>query len=42
MRNFREGDVVNVWGEILNDGTPVRTLGGALYRINSIQMVERK
>jgi hypothetical protein len=41
MRNFREGDLVNVCGEILNNGIPVRTLGGALYRVNSIQMVER-
>ena len=41
MRNFREGDLVNVTGEILNNGIPVRTVGGALYRVNAIQMVER-
>ena len=41
MRNFREGDLVNVCGEILNNGLPVRNLGGALYRVNSIQMIER-
>jgi hypothetical protein len=41
MKNFREGDLVNVCGEILNNGIPVRPLGGALYRVNSIQMVER-
>ena len=41
MRNFREGDLVNVCGEILNNGLPVRNLGGALYRVNSIQMIKR-
>jgi hypothetical protein len=41
MRNFREGDLVNVSGEIMNNGLPVRGLGSALYRVNSIQMVDR-
>jgi len=41
MRNYREGDLVNAFGEVLNDGRSVRPLGGALYRVNSIQMVER-
>jgi hypothetical protein len=41
MRNFREGDLVNICGEVLNNGVPVRGMGGALYRVNSIQMVER-
>jgi hypothetical protein len=41
MRNYREGDLVNVYGEVLNDGRSARPLGGALYRVNSIQMVER-
>jgi hypothetical protein len=41
MRNFREGDLVTVCGEILNDGIRGRTLGGALYRVNSIQMIGR-
>ena len=41
MRNFREGDLVNVCGEIMNNGLPVRGLGGALYRVNSVQMIER-
>ena len=41
MRNYREGDLVNVFGEVLNNGQSVRPLGGALYRVNSIQMVER-
>jgi hypothetical protein len=41
MRNFREGDLVNVYGEILDNRQAARPLGGALYRVNSIQMVER-
>ena len=41
MRNYREGDLVNVTGQILNDGQAARPLGGALYRVGSIQMVER-
>ena len=41
MRNFREGDLVNVYGEVLNDGQAARPLGGALYRVNSILMIER-
>jgi hypothetical protein len=41
MRNFREGDLVNVFGEVLNGGQMARPLGGPLYRVNSIQLVER-
>jgi hypothetical protein len=41
MRNFREGDLVNVYGEILDNGQAARPLGAALYRVKSIQMVER-
>jgi hypothetical protein len=41
MRNFREGDLVNVYGEVLNDGQAAHPLGGALYRANSILLVER-
>jgi hypothetical protein len=41
MRNFREGDLVNVYGEILDGGQAARPLGAALYRVKSIQMVER-
>jgi hypothetical protein len=41
MKNFREGDLVNVSGEVLNNGQAARPLGGALYRVNSIQLVER-
>jgi len=41
MRNYREGDVVCVYGQVLNDGRPVRALGGPLYRVSSITMVDR-
>jgi hypothetical protein len=41
MKNYREGDLVNVYGEVMNNGIPVQHLGGALYRVNSILMVER-
>ena len=41
MRNFREGDLVSVTGEILKDGRASKYLGGPLYRATSINMVER-
>jgi hypothetical protein len=41
MKNYREGDLVNVFGEVLNNGQSARPLGGALYRVNSIQLIER-
>ncbi len=41
MRNFREGDLVCVFGEVLSEGRYSQSLGGALYRVNSITMVER-
>jgi hypothetical protein len=41
MRNFREGDLVCVYGDVLNEGRATPALGGALYRVNSINMVER-
>ncbi len=41
MKNFREGDLVCVSGEILDDGRALRSLGGAHYRVNAITMLER-
>jgi hypothetical protein len=41
MRNFREGDLVCVHGQVLNEGRASRSLGGALYRVNAINMIER-
>ncbi|HYT93700.1 MAG TPA: hypothetical protein VEL76_33585 [Gemmataceae bacterium] len=41
MRNFREGDLVRVHGEVLDEGRAVPSLGGPLYRVNAIVMVER-
>jgi hypothetical protein len=41
MRNFREGDLVSVTGEVLKDGRASKHLGGPLYRATSVNMVER-
>ena len=41
MRNFREGDLICVYGQVIEDGRASRSLGGPLYRTNSISMVER-
>lgn len=41
MRNYREGDLVCVTGEVLDEGRASRSLGGPLYRVNTISMVER-
>ena len=41
MRNFREGDLVSVNGEILGDTRASKHLGGPLYRVTSISMIER-
>lgn len=41
MANFREGDLVTVHGEILNQGRASRYLGGPLYRALAVQLKER-
>jgi hypothetical protein len=41
MKNFREGDLVCVQGEILDGGRASRSLGGAHYRVHAITMLER-
>jgi hypothetical protein len=41
MKNFREGDVVCVHGQVLNEGRTFPHLGGAFYRPISIEMIER-
>jgi hypothetical protein len=41
MKNFREGDLVCVHGELLKQGRANVHLGGALYRVDSIDLVER-
>jgi hypothetical protein len=41
MRNYREGDLVSVTGEILSDARASRHLGGPLYRADTISMMER-
>jgi len=41
MKNFREGDLVSVNGEVLTDGRASKYLGGPLYRVTSINMIDR-
>lgn len=41
MKNFREGDLVSVNGEVLTDARASKHLGGPLYRVNTITMIER-
>lgn len=41
MKNFREGDLVSVNGEVLTDGRASKYLGGPLYRVTSISMMDR-
>ncbi len=41
MKNFREGDLVSVNGEVLTDARASKHLGGPLYRVNSISMIDR-
>jgi hypothetical protein len=41
MRNYREGDLVCVYGDVLDEGRASRSLGGALYRVNAISLVDR-
>jgi hypothetical protein len=41
MKNFREGDVVTVFGELIGDGRASRSLGGPLYRPAAVEMVDR-
>jgi hypothetical protein len=41
MKNFRDGDLVSVHGEVVNPGRASKFLGGPLYRPVSVDMVER-
>ncbi len=41
MKNYREGDLVSVTGEVLDQGRPSRHLGGCLYRASHIEMIDR-
>jgi hypothetical protein len=41
MRNYREGDLVCVHGDVLDEGRTSRSLGGPLYRVNVISLVDR-
>jgi hypothetical protein len=42
MANYREGDLVRVHGAVLGEGRASRSLGGALYRADVIEMVDRR
>jgi hypothetical protein len=42
MGNYREGDLVTVHGKVLSEGRATRSLGGALYCVEVIEMVERR
>lgn len=41
MKNFREGDLVSVNGEVLSPTRATRSLGGPLYRVDAVNMIER-
>jgi hypothetical protein len=41
MARFREGDLVTVHGQVISEHSS-KFLGAPLYRVNSIQLVERK
>jgi len=42
MDSYRDGDIVRVAGEILNQQRSSAYLGGPLYRAKSIELIERK
>ena len=43
MDSYKEGDLVTVTGEVLNDGQRAsKFLGGPLYRTTSIKLVDRQ
>jgi hypothetical protein len=42
MRSYREGDLVTVRGEVLQDSRALPDLGGPFYRAQIIEMVERR
>jgi hypothetical protein len=41
MKNYREGDLVCVHGEVMQQQRALPPLGGALYRVNAINLLER-
>jgi hypothetical protein len=41
MKNYREGDVVCVQGEVLKDQQAPGRLGGAPYRVTAISIINR-
>ena len=41
MKNFREGDLVSVRGDIVNEARASLFAGGPLYRPSSVDMLER-
>jgi len=41
MKNFRDGDLVCIHGAVIDNSRGNRTLGGALYRVDHIDLIER-
>jgi hypothetical protein len=41
MKNFREGDLVSVTGHLLSEARASKFLGGPLYRVETIDMMDR-
>jgi hypothetical protein len=41
LAKFREGDLVTVHGDVLNEGRASKYLGGPLYRVGSAELIER-
>ena len=39
--SLAQGDLVCVYGDVLDEGRTSRSLGGALYRVNVISLVDR-
>ena len=41
MSKLREGDLVTIHGDVLNEGRASKYLGGPLYRVQSVQLIDR-
>jgi hypothetical protein len=41
MKNYREGDLICIYGQVIHEGPFSASLRGALYRVDSILMIER-
>ena len=41
MEKYQDGDLVTVHGEVLHEGRASRHLGGSLYKVTSISLIDR-